>query len=224
MPLPTMSLRASPEYHQLIRDVATALRTRPQLADVLRDVLQVEHGVTKRDTNVLQAFQERLMIHSDALQRVTGYADNINERLKVLEQPEALRDTNVLQSILDRLAALEQAIAGSAPSQPPKTRSRGRARSTKGPVKSLKAIAGQGTGEGQQHLTLEQTRQIDEMLKAGRSAEEIMKVTGRPIPTREEIKQRLLDEISPSKSRQERLQVVAAEVGPDALDGADDAP
>jgi hypothetical protein len=28
--------------------------------------------------------------------------------------------------------------------------------------------------------------------EAGRSAEEIMKVTGRPIPTREEIKQRLL--------------------------------
>jgi hypothetical protein len=35
------------------------------------------------------------------------------------------------------------------------------------------------------------------MMKAGKSAEEIMKVTGRPIPTREEIKQRLLDESSP---------------------------
>jgi hypothetical protein len=49
----------------------------------------------------------------------------------------------------------------------------------------------------QPHLTLDQTRQVDAMMKAGRSAEEIMKVTGRPIPTREEIKQRLLDEISP---------------------------
>jgi hypothetical protein len=52
----------------------------------------------------------------------------------------------------------------------------------------------------QPHLTLEQTRHIDEMMKAGRSAEEIMKVTGRPIATREEIKQRLLDEIAPPSS------------------------
>ena len=130
MALPTMSLRAPPEHHQLIRDIATALRTRPELADVLRDVLQAEHGV-------------------------------------------AVRDTNVLQSILDRLAALERSIAVSAPSPPDK------AEPTQPP------------------LTLEQTRQINAMMKAGRSAEEIMKVTGRPTPTREEIKQRLLDEISP---------------------------
>jgi hypothetical protein len=37
-------------------------------------------------------------------------------------------------------------------------------------------------------------------LKAGRSAEEIMTVMGRPIPTREEIKQRLLDESAPPSS------------------------
>jgi hypothetical protein len=80
---------------------------------------------------------------------------------------------NVLQSILDRLAALEQSIAVSAPSLPD---------------------AAEPT---QPHLTLEQTRQIDAMMKAGKSAEEIMKATGRPIPTREEIKQRLLAEISP---------------------------
>jgi hypothetical protein len=138
-----MSLRASPESHQLIRDIATALRTRPQLADVLRNVLQAEHGVTERDTGVLQAFQERLMILSDGFQRVMAYAENIDERLKALEQPEALRDTdgntNVLQSILDRLTALEQAIAVSAPSQPAKARSRGRARGTKRPVKARQA-------------------------------------------------------------------------------------
>lgn len=154
MPLPTMSLRASPEYHQLIRDIATALRTRPELADVLRDVLQTEHGAT-------------------------------------------VRDTNVLQSILDRLAALERAIAVGAPSQPAKARSRSRTRGTKGPVKSPKAIAGQRAGEGRQHLTLEEARTINEMLEAGKSASEIMTTMGRPIPTREEIKQRLLDEISP---------------------------
>jgi hypothetical protein len=48
----------------------------------------------------------------------------------------------------------------------------------------------------QPHLTIEQTRQVDAMMKAGKSAEEIMKATGRPIPTREEIKRRLLDEIA----------------------------
>jgi hypothetical protein len=127
MPLPTMSLRAASEHHQLIRDIATALRTRPELADVLRDVLQTQHDI---------------------------------------------RDTNVLQSILDRLAALEQSIAVSAPSLPD---------------------AAEPT---QPHLTLEQTRQVTAMMEAERSAEEIMKVTGRPIPTREEIKQRLLDEIA----------------------------
>jgi hypothetical protein len=53
---------------------------------------------------------------------------------------------------------------------------------------------------GQQHLTIDQVRAINEMLQAGRSAEEIMTALGRPIPSREEIKQRLLDEISPPSS------------------------
>jgi hypothetical protein len=131
MPLPTMSLRAPPEHHHLIRDIATALRSRPELADALRDVLQSQHACI------------------------------------------APRNTDVLQSILDRLAALERSIAASAPSLPDEAE------------------------PTQPHLTIEQTRQIDAMMKAGKSAEEIMKVTGRPIPMREEIKQRLLDEISP---------------------------
>ena len=132
MPLPTMSLRAPPEHHQLLRDIATALRTRPELADVLRDVLQTQH-------------------------------DGI-----------AQRDTGVLQSILDRLAALEEwAVSVGAPSPP------GEAEPT------------------QPHLTLDQTRQIDAMMKAGKSAEDIMKATGRSIPTRKKIKQRLLDDIAP---------------------------
>jgi hypothetical protein len=43
MPLPTMSLRAAPEHHQLIRDIATALRSRSELVDMLCDVLQAQH-------------------------------------------------------------------------------------------------------------------------------------------------------------------------------------
>jgi hypothetical protein len=87
MPLPTMSLRAPPEHHQLIRDIATALRTRPELADVLRDVLQTQHdGIAQRDTDVLHAFQERLTIQSEGLQRIMAFAENIDKRVKALEQ------------------------------------------------------------------------------------------------------------------------------------------
>jgi hypothetical protein len=73
MPLPTMSLRAAPEHHKLIRDLAAALRTRPELADVLRDVLQAQHDtagrMTERDTAVLQDVVERL---SHAEQRIAA--------------------------------------------------------------------------------------------------------------------------------------------------------
>jgi hypothetical protein len=45
------------------------------------------------------------------------------------------------------------------------------------------------------HLTIEQTRQIAALQKAGKSASEIMTIMGLPWVTMEEIKQRLLDEI-----------------------------
>src|SRR4051812_41447908 len=88
MPLPTMSLRVAPEHHQLLRDIATALRTRPELADVLRDVLQAQHdsGVTERNTDVLQPFIERLEITRRFTERIMAFAENINERVKALER------------------------------------------------------------------------------------------------------------------------------------------
>jgi hypothetical protein len=86
MPLPTMSLRAPPEHHQLIRDIATALRTRPELADVLHDVLQTQHdGVTDRNTDVLQSILDRLAIADEFSRRIMAFAENINERVKALE-------------------------------------------------------------------------------------------------------------------------------------------
>ena len=94
MPLPTMSLRAAPEHHQLIRDIATALRTRPELADVLRDVLQSKHvGITERDTDVLPSIYERLESNAQTSARIMTYAHGINERV---------------QGIDDRVKALEQ--------------------------------------------------------------------------------------------------------------------
>jgi hypothetical protein len=87
MALSTMSVRVPPEHHQLIRDIATALRTRPELAGVLRDVLQVQYGgVTERDTEVLQSILESLAIEKEFSRRIMAFAENINDRVKALEQ------------------------------------------------------------------------------------------------------------------------------------------
>jgi hypothetical protein len=88
MPLPTMSLRAAPEHHQLIRDIATALRTRPELVDVLRDVLQAQYdsGVTDRNTDALQPILERLAITDEFTRRIMAFAENVNDRVKALER------------------------------------------------------------------------------------------------------------------------------------------
>ena len=104
MPLPTMSVRAPPEHHQLIREIATALRTRPELADVLRDVLQTQHGVTtERDTDALHAFQERLTIQSEGLQKIMAFAENIDKRVKALERSDAQAEPDALQPIPDQM-------------------------------------------------------------------------------------------------------------------------
>ena len=82
MPLPTTSLRAPPEHHQLIRDIATALRTRPELADVLRAVLQAQHDcIAQRDMDVLQTIFERLEHGQEFSRRIMAFAENINERV-----------------------------------------------------------------------------------------------------------------------------------------------
>lgn len=64
MPLPTFSLRVAPEFKLLLSDIAKALRTRPELADVLRDVLQNEKPAGNRNTDsntdVLQPILDRL--------------------------------------------------------------------------------------------------------------------------------------------------------------------
>jgi hypothetical protein len=88
-----MSVRVSPEHHGLIRDIANALRTRPELADVLRDVLQTqyEERTTERDTDVLQTVFERLAIMDEFTRRTMAFVENLNERLKVVEQPSAAK-------------------------------------------------------------------------------------------------------------------------------------
>ena len=92
MQLPTMSLRVAKEHQQLIRDIGLALRTRPELVNVLHNVLQSQYSITERDTDVLQAFQTRLMIQSEGLQRIMAFAENINERVKALERSAGIHE------------------------------------------------------------------------------------------------------------------------------------
>jgi hypothetical protein len=132
MQLPTMSLRVAPEYQQLIRDIGLALRTRPGLGNVLRDVLQSQYelrdviqtqhdGVTERNTDVLQRILERLAIEEEVSRTNMTFVQGINDRLKALERSKAFCDTDgntdVFQPILDRLAALE-AKAQERPAEP----------------------------------------------------------------------------------------------------------
>jgi BMFP domain-containing protein YqiC len=90
MPLPTMSLRAAPEYHQLIRDIATALRTRPELADALRNVLQSQHSVALRDTDVLQSILDRIAALEEREPRMVRI-EALEARITALEEPPASR-------------------------------------------------------------------------------------------------------------------------------------
>jgi hypothetical protein len=73
-----------------VRDapLGAAIRTRPELANVLRDVLQAQHDscVTDRDTDVLQSIFDRLELTRDLSVRTMAFAEGINDRLKVVEQ------------------------------------------------------------------------------------------------------------------------------------------
>lgn len=60
MPLPTMSLRAAPEHHAIIREVAAALRTRPELVAALRDLLAGQPDNAGRVPDDIAALRARL--------------------------------------------------------------------------------------------------------------------------------------------------------------------
>jgi hypothetical protein len=96
--LPQVNIRLAPEHHDLIRHLAQRLRANPSLAaglaqflaqDIPSDPIQVSplaRGLADESTELLQAFQDRLTIQSEGLQRVMAFAENINERVKALER------------------------------------------------------------------------------------------------------------------------------------------
>jgi hypothetical protein len=97
--LPQVNIRLALEHHGLIRELAQRLRADPSLAVGLAEFLAqaseseptqvspLAYGLA--DTDVLQAFQERLTIQSEGLQRIMAFAENINERVKALEDQMA---------------------------------------------------------------------------------------------------------------------------------------
>jgi hypothetical protein len=236
MGLPTCSVRALPEHHQLLRRIGRALATQPELSESLEALID---GVTQDVTRQNTAWDQRFEDVERRLARLEAEAVLRSETQAVLQQ----RDTRDTVPQHDPLAVTRplpaprthtprppRPAAGDKPSgaggkrRPPRPW-------TEADDAELRRIFDQGGTQadacremdrpssvispkwwklaeekpamaeaGQQHLTIEQVRAINEMLQAGKSAEEIMTVMDRPIPSREEIKQRLLDEIAPPSS------------------------
>jgi DNA-directed RNA polymerase specialized sigma subunit len=106
--LPQVNIRLAPEHHDLIRELAQRLRANPSLAVGLADfiaqasgsgpiqVSPLSHGLSdevaelkerlEETRDFTHELQERLLIQSEASQRIMAYADNINERVKALEE------------------------------------------------------------------------------------------------------------------------------------------
>ncbi|MBF0561463.1 MAG: hypothetical protein HQL37_05455 [Alphaproteobacteria bacterium] len=80
-PLPTMSLRAAPEHHALLRDIARAIRTRPELVDAIQDAIRRDTpgDVPQRniDEGVLRDVIRRISEHDDVLRTLTQRVDDL---------------------------------------------------------------------------------------------------------------------------------------------------
>jgi hypothetical protein len=234
MGLPTCSIRALPEHHQLLRRIGRALVTRPDLSETLEALID---GVTQDVTRTNTAMDQRFEDVERRLSQLEAEAVLRSETHAVLPQ----RDTRDTVPQHDAPAVTRQPAPPTHTPRPPRAAAKDKPSGANGKRRpprpwteaddaELRRIFNQGgtqadacremdrpssvispkwwklaeakpaeaeAGEGQPPLTLEQIRQIDAMMQAGRSAEEIVTVTGRPIPSREEIKQRLLDENAP---------------------------
>jgi hypothetical protein len=213
MALPTCSVRARPEHHQLLRRIGRALAAQPNLSESLDALIAgVTQDVTRSYTGVNQRFEDM----ERRLQRLEAEAVLRSETQAVLPQRDT-RDT------------VPQHAAPTVTRQPPRTAA-GQARRrqprpwTESDDAELRRIFDQGRTQADAcremdrpnsvisgkwgrlieekiaraeaaALPIELVRQIDAMMNAGKSAAEIMETMGLPLISAEEIKQRLLDEI-----------------------------
>jgi CRP-like cAMP-binding protein len=92
--LPQVNIRLAPEHHALIRQLAQRLRADPSLAVGLADfiaqasesdpiqVSPLSHGLADE----VAELKERLEDNRDFTRRIMAFAENINDRLKALEE------------------------------------------------------------------------------------------------------------------------------------------
>jgi DNA-binding NarL/FixJ family response regulator len=92
--LPQVNIRLAPEHHDLVRELAQRLRANPSLAVGLADFLAqasesdltqvspLAHGLADE----VAELKERLEDNRDFTRRIMAFAENINDRLKALEE------------------------------------------------------------------------------------------------------------------------------------------
>ena len=101
MPTPTMSLRALPEHHQLIRRMARALIERPDLAETLTALIEgATQGVAQDATRPSPAVDQRFEDIERRLDQIEGRAVSHGE------SPDVLPATQ--PAIQDLLLAIQQ--------------------------------------------------------------------------------------------------------------------
>jgi hypothetical protein len=108
MPTPTMSLRALPEHHQLIRRMARALMERPELAESLTALIDgATQGVSQDATRPNAALEQRIEAAERRLARLEAEAVSRGEAPDVLPamQP-AIQD--LLLALRERLARVDE--------------------------------------------------------------------------------------------------------------------
>ena len=122
MPTPTMSLRASPEHHQLIRRMARALMERPDLAEPLAALIEdATQGVSQDATRPIPAVDQRFEDIERRLEQIERRAVSHDEAPDVLPamQPAiqelllAIQQRQMLQEETTRkVMAFAQSING----------------------------------------------------------------------------------------------------------------
>jgi hypothetical protein len=202
MPTPTMSLRALPEHHQLIRRMARALIERPDLAESLAALIEgatqgVSQDATRQNPAVDQRFEDierrveqlerQAVSHGEAPDVLPAMQPAIQDLLLAIQQRQMQQEETTrkvmafAQSINDGVVQDRQARAETPPQHTIVTQ------------RPRLASVGQGAGGGKR-LTDEQNRQIADMLNAGRSYSEIAPAVGVSIGGLTKIKKRLAEQ------------------------------
>jgi DNA-binding NarL/FixJ family response regulator len=93
MVTPTTSVRLPQEHHQLVHDIVRAIKSNPAIVTQLRGVIDGCNTATqaKCNTDVLQPVYERLTILDEFTRKIMALVENVNERVKTLEQPPRKR-------------------------------------------------------------------------------------------------------------------------------------